>query len=51
MELLQEAHGDIQKEEIPFNNFSLALTYAESDLRNNWERYRAMFLKGVNEDD
>lgn len=44
-------NGDVKKEEIPFDDFNLALTYAESDLRNNWSKYRAMFLKGVSEDD
>jgi len=48
------AHKDIlhpteaaDKEALPFTDYNLALTYAENDLRKNWEKYREEFLKEV----
>jgi hypothetical protein len=43
--------GNAEKERIPFNNFNLALTFAENDLRNNWENYRNNFLREVKENE
>lgn len=33
------------KEALPFTDYNLALTYAENDLRENWEKYREEFLE------
>ncbi len=48
------AHKDIlhptrmaDKEALPFTDYTLALIYAENDLRKNWEKYRAAFLQEV----
>lgn len=38
--------GKVRKEILPFNDFNLALTFAEKDLRDNWQKYRKRFLKG-----
>jgi hypothetical protein len=35
------------KEALPFTDYNLALTYAENDLRKNWQEYREGFLKEV----
>lgn len=39
----------VTKEDMPFDDFNLALTFAEKDLRDNWQEYRAQFLKEVDE--
>jgi hypothetical protein len=39
--------GNIAKYELPFDDYNLALTFAEKDLKENWLRYRENFLKGV----
>ena len=39
--------GDVIKEEVPFNDFNLALTFAEKDLKDNWQKYKEHFLKEV----
>ena len=41
--------GEDRKEGLPFGDFNLALTFAERDLKDNWQIYRARFLKEVNE--
>jgi len=43
--------GEAIKEELPFNDFNLALTFAEKDLRDNWQKYREHFLKEVRKND
>lgn len=43
--------GKVRKEMIPFNDFGLALTFAENDLRKNWNIYRSNFLKEFEEND
>lgn len=43
--------GKVEKEKLPFNDFNLALTFAEKDLKGNWEKYRKKFLKEVKKDD
>ncbi len=35
------------KEALVFTDYNLALTYAENDLRKNWQDYREKFLKEV----
>ncbi len=37
--------GEVTKEELPFSEYNLALTYAEKDLKDNWKVYRENFLK------
>lgn len=39
------------KERLPFNDFNLALTFAEKDLKDNWQKYREQFLREVKESD
>jgi hypothetical protein len=34
-----------------FSDFNLALTFAEKDLKDNWQKYRDIFLKEVGESD
>lgn len=41
--------GDARKEILPFDDFNLALTFAEKELRDNWQRYREHFLREVKE--
>ncbi len=43
--------GDVLKEELPFTDFNLALTFAEKDLRENWPKYRGYFLREMDKDD
>jgi hypothetical protein len=43
--------GEAVKEALPFNDFNLALTFAEKDLKDNWQKYRERFLKEVKESD
>ncbi|KKL81458.1 hypothetical protein LCGC14_1994540 [marine sediment metagenome] len=43
--------GAIRKEKLPFNDLNLALTFAEKDLKDNWQKYRASFLKEVEDND
>jgi hypothetical protein len=43
--------GEARKERLPFNDFNLALTFAEKDLRYNWKEYRENFLTEVNTND
>ena len=43
--------GEAVKEMLPFNDFNLALTFAEKDLKDNWQKYRECFLKEVKESD
>jgi hypothetical protein len=43
--------GETIKEKLPFNDFNLALTFAEKDLKDNWQKYRELFLKEVKESD
>ncbi len=42
---------EVIKERLPFNDFNLALTFAEKDLKANWQKYREHFLKEVKESD
>jgi hypothetical protein len=44
-------NGDIRKEMLPFDDFNLALTFAEKDLRDNWQEYRKRFLMEAEKDD
>ncbi len=37
--------GDVTKERLPFDDLNLALTYAEKDLKDNWQKHRDDFLK------
>ncbi|MBI4691272.1 MAG: hypothetical protein HY754_13565 [Nitrospirae bacterium] len=39
--------GDVTKYELPFAYYNLALTFAEKDLKENWQKYRENFLKEV----
>lgn len=39
--------GDVSKERLPFDDLNLALTYAEKDLKENWQKYRNDFLKEI----
>ena len=39
--------GAASKEALPFTDYNVALLYAENDLRKNWEKYRAEFLREV----
>ncbi len=43
--------GGIRKEMLPFDDFNLALTFAEKDLRDNWQEYRKHFLREAEKDD
>lgn len=43
--------GDVKKEPLPFNDLNLALTFAEKDLKDNWQTYRISFLKEVKSND
>ncbi|MFB3885595.1 MAG: hypothetical protein ACE144_10235 [Thermodesulfobacteriota bacterium] len=43
--------GEVTKEELPITDFNLALTFAEKDLRQNWQKYRAYFLKEMKKND
>lgn len=43
--------GAVIKEELPFTDFNLALTFAEKDLRDNWQKYRGYFLKEMKKND
>jgi hypothetical protein len=43
--------GEVMKERLPFSDFNSALTFAEKDLKDNWQKYRAHFLKEVKNDD
>jgi len=43
--------GDVRKEILPFDDFNLALTFSEKDLRDNWQKYRESFLKEVEKSD
>jgi len=43
--------GEVIKERLPFSDFNLALTFAEKDLKDNWQKYREHFLKEVRKDD
>lgn len=43
--------GDVIKEKLPFSDFNLALTFAEKDLKTNWQEYREYFLKEVKENE
>ncbi len=37
--------GVVKKETLPFNDLNLALTYAEKDLKDNWQKYKENFLR------
>ena len=39
--------GPAERRELPGGDYNLALSYAEEDLRRNWESYRARFLREV----
>jgi len=43
--------GNVGKESLPFDDFNLALTFAEKDLKDNWQKYRENFLKEVKDND
>lgn len=43
--------GDTQKELLPFIELNLALTFAEKDLKENWQKYRERYLKEVKDND
>lgn len=43
--------GDVKKEILPFHDFNLALTFAEKDLKDNWQKHRERYLKEVEEND
>jgi hypothetical protein len=36
---------------LPFDDFNLALTFAEKDLKDNWQKYKENFLKEVKDND
>lgn len=37
--------GESRKEILPFDDFNLALTFAEKDLKDNWQKYKDHFLE------
>jgi len=39
------------KGDLPITDFNLALTFAEKDLRENWQKYRGYFLKEMEKND
>jgi len=41
----------VDLESLPFDDFNLALTFAEKDLKDNWQKYRENFLKEVKDND
>jgi hypothetical protein len=41
----------IEKTPLSIGDYSTALTFAELDLRSNWEPYRERFLKEVDQND
>lgn len=41
--------GEIKKTPVFNQDFNDALTFAESDLKSNWEYYKENFLEGKNE--
>jgi len=43
--------GEVQKETLPLNDYNLALTFAEKDLRDNWQKYRDQYLKETGKND
>jgi len=43
--------GEVQKETLLFNDYNLALTFAEKDLRDNWQKYRDQYLKETGKND
>lgn len=43
--------GEVIKEELPIGDFNVALTFAEKDLRENWQKYRGYFLKEMKKHD
>lgn len=44
---LLDRDGVVQKTPLFTMDYNDALTFAENDLRANWEHYRDLFLKGV----
>jgi len=46
-------HGDGRVEKVPlsFGDYNSALTFAEMDIRSNWEQYRERFLREEREHD
>lgn len=46
-----KADGRTEKTPLPIGDFNSALTFAEMDLRANWELYRERFLKEETPDD
>jgi hypothetical protein len=46
-------HGDggMEKTPLPIADYNSILTFAEMDLRTNWELYRERFLREVYEND
>ena len=43
--------GDAKKETLPFDDLNLALTFAEKDLKDNWQKYKRQFLSEVGDND
>lgn len=43
--------GDVKKEKLPFDDLNLVLTFAEKDLKDNWERYKKCFLSEVEDNE
>lgn len=43
--------GNVRKERLPFDDFNLALTFAEKDLKDNWQKYKEHFLKEVKDNE
>lgn len=37
--------GESRKEILPFDDFNLVLTFAEKDLKDNWQKYKDHFLE------
>jgi len=44
-------HGSIEKAPLSVGDFNSTLTFAEFDIRSNWELYRERFLREVFEND
>lgn len=46
-------HGDgrVEKVPLPIGEYNSTLTFAELDIRSNWELYRERFVQEVYEDD
>ena len=44
-------NGKIEKINLGINNYNIAMTFAEQDLKRNWNVYKERFLKEANKND